>query len=410
MQSALSNSQHTERGGAETAITRNPVTGKTARYEPEFELLLASARTLPDEARIEALAIAGIDWHAFLELATRHRVRPLVYKTLRATCWEHIPADVQAEWEKTFLLHMGGSLLLAGELLRVATEFKAAEIPVAAMKGAALAAMAYGDLALREYEDIDLLIEEADFARAVDLLERLGYQPFWKYDNRKVLQFLEHVGEYALFNSARRAGIDLHWRVATKATALSPRVTDFPSGFQPVPIAGSAVLSFAPQDLPLYLAAQGGWDQWGDLRRVCDLAEFLHRYPEIEWEPNLETARRLGGLRSMLTGLSLASCLLDAELPESIARHIHADANVSRLVEQIIQSLRKNQPTEEAISRYLFQMRAKKSLHRKIALAWSILMDRTAKDGTWFMLPRPLWWLYGLLRPLRMSGKLMRRN
>lgn len=63
-----------------------------------------------------------------------------------------------------------------------------------------------------------------------------------------------------------------------------------------------------------------------------------------------------------------------------------------------------------AVRRYLFQMRAKEGLRGKIALAYSILMDRTANDGSWIMLPRPLWWLYGLLRPLRMSGKVLHRG
>jgi hypothetical protein len=278
------------------------------------------------------------------------------------------------------------------------------------MKGAVIAAMVYGDLTLREYEDIDLLIEEADFSRVVELLEQLGYQPFWKYDNLKVLRFLQHVGEYSLNSKARRAGIDLHWRVSTKATALSPRVCDFPSGFQPFPIAGAAVLTFAPQDLPLYLAAQGGWDQWGDLRRICDLAEFLRKFPYIDWEKPIQTARRLGGLRSMLAGLSLASSLLGAKIPEPAIRCIYADVLVSRLAEQSKQELRSEAGSGQAARRYLFQMKAKKGLRGKIALAYSILMDRTANDGSWIMLPRPLWWLYGLLRPLRMSGKMLHQG
>jgi hypothetical protein len=376
---------------------------------PEFTLLLSSARTVPDAAQIKALADAGIDWRAFLHLATWHRVRPLVYRTLRAHCWESIPTNIQAEWEKTHLAHTSGNLILAGELLRVIAQFESAQIPVAAMKGAVIAVMAYGDLTLREYEDIDLLIEETNFFRSVELLEQLGYQPFWKYDKRKVLPFLCHVGEYALFNSALRTGIDLHWRVSTKATALSPHVSDFPSGFQPFPLAEKNVRTFAPQDLPLYLAAQGGWDRWCDLRRLCDLAEFLRRFPKIDWEKPMEIARRRGGLRSMLTGLALASNLLGAEIPEPAVHHIHADALVTRLAEQATQDLQKDSDSGEAMRRYVFQLKAREGWRGKIALAYSILMDRTAQDGTWIMLPRPLWWLYGALRPLRMSRKFLGR-
>jgi hypothetical protein len=390
---------------AETAVKQ---TSEQMHYRPEFELLLCSARTMPDSARMEKLVEGRIDWRAFFELASHHGVRLLVYRSLREACWERVPTEVQTEWHDANQSLTGKTLFLAGELLRVTAEFEAAAIPVAVMKGAALAQMVYRDVGLREFSDLDLLIHETDFSRALDLLRRLSYEPVWKCDQRKALQFLRHVGEYAVRSDLSRAEVDLHWRVATKATALSPGVSDLPSGFRPVEIAGSTVLSFAPQGLPLYLAAQGGWDQWCELRRICDVTEFLRRYPQVDWEPSLEAAQRLGGLRSMLVGLSLASRLLGAELPGSVVSRIRADGNASLLVERTIRKLEKNVFPSEAISRYVFQIRAKQGMREKIALAYSILMDRTAKDGQWIMLPRPLWWLYGFVRPLRMSAKLFR--
>jgi hypothetical protein len=393
---------------AEMTVSQTLKPGKQMLYQPEFELLLSSARSVPDSARVEELVSGGIDWRAFFELASNHGVRLLVYRSLREVCWERVPAEVQAEWNAANLSLTGKNLFLTGELLRLTAEFDSVGIRVAVMKGAALAQMVYGDVGLREFSDLDLLIRETDFSHALELLARLSYEPVWKCDPRKALQFLRHVGEYAVKSDASQAEVDLHWRVATKATALSPGMGDFPSGIQPVEVASSTVLSFAPQDLPLYLAAQGGWDQWCELRRVCDVAEFFRRYPQVDWEPSLEAARRLGGARTMLIGLSLASCLLGAELPESIASRIRADGNVSRLVERTIRKLEKNVDPGEAFRRYVFQMKAKEGLRGKIALGYSILMDRTVKDGRWIMLPRPLWWLYGFLRPLRMSAKLFR--
>ncbi|MGB0123005.1 MAG: nucleotidyltransferase family protein [Silvibacterium sp.] len=393
----------------ETAVARKPGPGNTAMYKPEFELLLCSARTVPDAARIEALISGGIDWRAFLDLATKEGLRPIVYKSLRTVCWDRVPEAIQTEWQQAYQSLTGRILFITGEMLRITAEFQTAEVPVAVLKGPVLAEMAYGDFALREFSDLDLLIREADFSRAIELLRRSGYEPFWKCDNRKAVRFLRHMGEYKLASSFGQTEIDLHWKVAHKTVALSPGVGDFPSGLQPVRIAGSSVLSFAPQDLPLYLAAQGGCDQWCDLRRICDLAELIRRYPDIEWEPHLETAHRLGGLRTMLTGLSLASGLLDAQLPESVVNRIRADANVSLLVERTAQNLQRQLDSPGPVSRYVYQMKAKEGLRKKIALACSILTDRTAEDGSWIMLPRPLWWLYSLLRPLRMSGKILRR-
>lgn len=391
---------------ADTRPEQSPAISASAR---EFDLLLACARTVPDARRIAAIVNAGIDWRAFTTLAGQHGLRPLVFRSLKAHCWESLPADIQAEWQQTVRLLAIRTLFMVGEVLRITGEFSQAGIPVAVLKGAVIAEIAYGDMSLREFNDIDLLVQPSHLASAVELIERLDYQPSWKYDIGTVARFLRNMGEYKLSNYDHHTDIDLHWRVADKAVALSPALGDFPSGFQPVRIAGSSVLSLAFTELPLYLAAQGGRDQWGDLRRICDLAEFLRRYPELDWRTSFDTARRLGGLRSMLIGLWLASRLFDAPLPVAAVQLIEADAAVARLAERGILRLRQSRDPDEPISRYLFQLRTKQGLSGKLALVWSILTDRTDKDGSWLMLPRPLWWLYSILRPIRIGMKALRR-
>jgi hypothetical protein len=395
---------------AEKAVPQAPADTRATIYQPEFDLLLCCARTVPDAVRIEVLIRQKIDWNNFLELAKHHNVRLLVYKSLRSVCWEQMPADAQTAWQKLFQSLVGRNLFVAGELLRIANEFHASDIQLAGMKGAVIAQVAYGDFTLREYNDLDLLVAEADFLHAVALLDTLGYKPFLPYDTRKMFPFLRDVGEYRLTHSVFKIEVDLHWRVATKATALSPRVTDFPAGFHPVPIADSAIDSFSPQDLPLYLAAQGGWDQWCDLRRICDVAEFIRRYPVITWEQNLDVAARLGGERAMLTGLDLASRLLGAELPATVSLRIKNDQVVAQLVGRAIHILQTEGDASSAVSRYSYQLKARRGVRGKIALAFSILVDRTAEDASWIMLPRPFWWLYGVLRPLRIAAKLLHWN
>lgn len=381
----------------------------TPQFGREFDLLLAAARTQPDVVRIDAIVKDGVNWRALLALAVNHGVRPLVYKSLRATCWPLISADVQTAWEEDYRLLAGRNLFLTGELLRITGEFERAGIPVAAMKGAVIAQMAYGDFTLREFSDLDLLAKEPDFSRAVALISELGYRPSWKLDSCKVIRFLRNLGEYKLTSDVLGIDVDLHWRLAHTTAALSPETGDFPSGFQRFALAGASVPTFTPQELPLYLAAQGGVDQWSDLRRICDLAESLRRFPEVNWEPHFQTARRLGGLRSMLVGLALARDLLGAPLPGSAAGLIDSDPAVAQLIATVERNLRLGNDPGEPVSRYLFQLRAKKGICKKIILACAILSDRTSEDGDWLMLPQPLWWLYSVMRPLRMSCRFLRR-
>lgn len=112
----------------------------------------------------------------------------------------------------------------------------------------------------------------------------------------------------------------------------------------------------------------------------------------------------------MLVGLVLARDLLGASLPACSAELIDSDSAVARLAATAKWNLRMGKDPGEPVSRYFFQLRAKKGIRKKISLAIGILADRTSEDGDWMMLPRPLWWLYPVFRPLRMSSKFLHRG
>jgi hypothetical protein len=375
----------------------------------EFDLLLSLARTVPDAERANAIVDAGVDWRACLDLATRHRVRPLVYKSLSNVCWDRVPAEVQSDWEQAYHSISGRNRFATGELIWIADAFREAELPLVTLKGPVLAEMAYCDFALREFSDLDLLIRVADFKKAYDLLKRLGYTPVLNVGGDQVLQFLWHQGELTFTSNLQRPEIDLHWRAATTHTALSIEADYFWSRFQPVQLAGETVLSFAPQDLPLYLASQGGQDQWSDLRRLCDLTEFLRRRPDFDWEQLMEAGRRLHGSRVLLLGLQLASDLLGAEIPHHVRQGMLQDAALPRLAARAVKKL-EGPDLPGIVSLFVFQFEAKERWQEKVALVIGRLTDRTAGDGKWIILPKPLWGLYWLLRPLRMLGKLLRKS
>jgi hypothetical protein len=56
------------------------------------------------------------------------------------------------------------------QLLQTLELLRESGIQTVPFKGPALAVQAYGDLSLRQYDDLDLLIHEADVPRAYQLL------------------------------------------------------------------------------------------------------------------------------------------------------------------------------------------------------------------------------------------------
>ena len=65
---------------------------------------------------------------------------------------------------------------MAAEAVRLQRLFDDAGLPVLFLKGASLAAVAYGNLGLRSAKDIDLLVSPETLVPATALIVRAGYR------------------------------------------------------------------------------------------------------------------------------------------------------------------------------------------------------------------------------------------
>jgi hypothetical protein len=376
------------------------------KYSPEFKMLLKAAQPSTKAECLRDLADAGIDWQALLDLATWHRLRPIVYDNLQRTCWDIVPLEAQRKWQNYAKALLQHSLQVYGRLVGITAAFDTEQIPVVALKGPALSHALYCDIALREFDDLDLLVREADFVRAVALLKQIGYNSNWQVDPRTQVEFLRYHGESALSSVQGGVPIDLHWRLAAENNALPLEAAFLWPRFRPVEVDRRTLLGFAPEDLVLYLASQGGHDEWRDLRRICEISAVIATHPRLNWDPIIQLASNLHGLRVVLLGLALGEELCGANLPDVVKAKIRADSRIFALKENILASLETRSRGGD-VQRSLFQIRVKESTYGKIRLGWIILTCRTECDGRWVLLPKAFWPLYRVLRPLRQLIKVV---
>src|SRR6185436_17469392 len=139
---------------------------------PETEALLLCARTeLASEqiARLRALVSERFDWDYFYKLARRHSLVPLVSARLEQVK-DAVPPDVLQRFRKDHQENAARNLIFADELTSLIKALAEVEIETIVFKGPALAVMAYGDLALRRFVDLDLMVRRAAVARAIQEL------------------------------------------------------------------------------------------------------------------------------------------------------------------------------------------------------------------------------------------------
>lgn len=147
----------------------------TIPTRPEAELLLLCASPLKNEeraARVGQLLDENPDWNFLHDLAESHRLTPLLYWELKSTRPDLISPLLADRFER----NMRNSLFLTGELLRILDLFEREGIAAIPFKGPTLAVTAYDNLALRRFDDLDILVRPEDVWRARDVMLREGFQ------------------------------------------------------------------------------------------------------------------------------------------------------------------------------------------------------------------------------------------
>jgi hypothetical protein len=305
-----------------------------ALASPEFLLVAACCRWPPSQSRNTAVQTAAApvaDWNAVLMTARRQRVVGLVYEALLAAEVQ-VAAAPAAEFARRAQAIFRKNLLLAAETVRLQKLLDAAEVPSVALKGVALAQLAYGSLKVKDTRDIDLLIPPDRAVAAMALLERDGYALSFPANQLSATQrraAVRYSREVAFVHPGNGAFTELQWRVADNPELLKDVHAGSPT--QNVVVAdGLSVRTLERDDLFAYLCIHGAYHAWSRLKWLADLNAFiaatgadvmhLHRYAQAKGA-------------ALCSGQALLLCrnLFALPLPDSLAAELQGTARVRKL-------------------------------------------------------------------------------
>jgi hypothetical protein len=381
----------------------------------EDELLLCCARTsrTPEiAARIRGLLKEGIDWEYLVRMAHVHGMAPLLYWHLDAAHSETVPENTLSYLRYHFHANNLRNLSLTGELLRILRAFKAHGIDVVPYKGPALAASVYGNLALREFIDLDAMVHKRDVAKAKELLASLGYRPKHWLTRAQEAALLDSQCEYVFVRDDEKSIVELRWEITEHFPAPLGAVGLW-NRLEQIPLGGVVVPILSPEDTLLVLCAHGSKHLWERLGWICDIAEQIRSHQDMRWEQVMTRASAMGGERMVLLGLFLASHVLGAALPEEVVRRVQADPAVKELAGQVTEQLfgEANGLAEFFGGAYFhpLHLKMKERLPDKFRYCVRAATTQTVEDWEVLTLPNFLFPFYYVLRPLRLAGKYGRR-
>jgi len=373
---------------------------------PELELLLACAhRNLSAECarRARELLNQPLDWSRLFEQGQAHGLLPLLHWHGTRTLALDLPQKIAQSLHERFRANAARNLLLIEELSNIVNLLGGGGIAAVPFKGPALAERLYGDAALRECVDLDILVRARDVPDAIRTLVSAGYEPGLKLNAAQQNALVASQYEYALLSPAGTL-VELQWSIVPRCFSLSLPEEQYWSHVRSLTIGGRKMNELSAEDLLLLLVFHGGKHGWEKLIWVADVAELMAANPRMDWAYVLDRAQRTGGVRMLLLAVLLANRLLGSPLPRELDAGLDRDRTVAQIAADICCKLvRGEYPTYLQTQLYLLRVRERWQDRLRYVARFTL----TATPMEWGMadFPRPFFFLYRGLRVLRGLGK-----
>jgi hypothetical protein len=369
-------------------------------------LLLDSLHQQPDRVTADRVTALTLDeWRSLLDLAEEQNVRGLVYYRLKDRGLEFaLPQDIQRELLTVYRQTAANNLGFVGDLYRIVTVFQVNAIHVIVLKGVYMASEVYGNLALREMDDIDLLVPLNQIEQAAKLLQTLGYKQKPGATVEVDLSFSQHL---SVFTDAHSSLVELHWTVTRPASSYSidPGIDPGELWARAVPVRIKTVeaLGLSAEDLLLHLCLHTSYHhrfEFG-LRPSCDIAETLRHFGDrLDWSQIVERARRWHWERGTYLALRLAKDLVGAAVTDEVLHHLQPSPCDEAIVDAARSQIFTDQKLMFAISPRLGRLRQAPRLSAIVSELWhAVFLPKSDLAGLYRVSPRSrFFYFYYLVR------------
>ena len=294
--------------------------GAREAHPAEFRLALACSRGIlgdRDRDAIHRIAAEVRDWEWFVRIVERNQIQPLVARNLSECAPPQCPPKLLATLRKRVLGFTSHSLSHSAELVRISEAAAAVGIEVVALKGVALAMLAYGNLALRSPGDIDVVVSPDEVFATERILLSLDYvriEPKAELTPRRLRYYLKYFKHFAYYHKEKCLPLELHWRLYHNTP-----LTEFhhkPLDTMPIELGPGRVSTLGRDELFLYLCVHGALHGWPILKWIADIGAMLAAMDSASAARIVALAETQDLIGELNSGLILAEELLGISIPE----------------------------------------------------------------------------------------------
>ncbi|WP_117168567.1 nucleotidyltransferase family protein [Paraliobacillus sediminis] len=368
---------------------------------------------LLDAEKIEGLKqdselLSKIDWQAFLELSSYHRVYPIIYKNIKLLDSPLVPTGVVATLHRHYVENTMRMMQLTAEMERVCNVFNQESLKMIILKGPILCYHLYQDLSSRTSNDLDILIDLDDLDKVTTVLGTLGYQI--AYEPPRMLEDWKVQNHHIEFyNKEKGCEIEIHWKL-NPGPSNEPCFEELWQEKVRVPVTTTEVYGLDQAYLLFHLITHGARHGWFRLRWLTDIDQLLKQTEDQERIISLLKKYKY----SYLVGqyVQLASDVLKQPITAELLQYGTSKKarslakQVATFIENKIDIDHPPSGWEKSCKDYLYRI---KNHYQK----WQAFIRKTypnSWDAQVLPLPKSLYFLYIPLRPFLGLWRYTRRR
>ena len=372
---------------------------KEFKLKPEDKLILNCGHSQINdelEKKIIKLVNLNLDWEYIVDMATRHRLRPLLYYNLNKICPDKVPEDVLVSLREFYHSNVRKNLMMTGELVKIIEILESDDIKAIAYKGLVLAASGYGNIGLREFGDIDLFIDKSNALKVRNTMLSNEYEllPPIKIEDSFYMKF---NAEYRFINKKKSNIIEIKWKFEDDFFSFPVNPQILLEELIKLDINLFQVHTFSPSNNLLIICIHCANHSWSRLSWICDISEFIQS-ENIDWDDVLEKSDKLGVKRILLINLILARDFFDLNLPDDILSHLNSDSSAKQISFQIKKRIFKKQ--FNIAERLILDLKKRENLKDGVKDCINGLITPSYADFLDIPLHEKLFPLYHIIRPV----------
>jgi hypothetical protein len=381
-------------------VLKIPEKNKSLNLEQELVIACISLGQGKDE-RIQELLTHEINWQNLSQIALHQGVFPLFYLLLKAAAERQIPPESATLFDQRLHSIAQNNIRLTWKLIQLTELLSSQAVEFLVLKGPVFALQAFGDLALRQFTDLDILIHPEDFSEVYELLCQYGYTPIFELGStQKSLQV--QTDNHFTF---KRQGdvIEVHWKIAPQENIYPIKPEQIWQELNSVSLLEREIPTPSPENTILFACLHGAKHGWRQLKWIVDLAYLSQTFNNIDWQALFELSKKLGLYRQVCLGLLLAEELVDANLPVKVWDSIHTEQSAQRLAAKVQGRLFDKANVPSQFEDYSFYLQTRERWRDRFYYLFNMTFVPRRDDLLNLTLPEALYPVYYVYRPLRLS-------